>query len=112
MAAEQGNLARLTADAQFNGRVSGGMSEFYEITNRITGKHFRVEAPSAQDACEKCRWFIADCHVRELRDGRLREAAQLVVVQFGDAGDELRGVTRPLKVAIEQLREVLAQTPA
>lgn len=84
------------------------MLKSYGITNRVTGEYFRVKAPSAQDACEKCGWFIADCHVRELRDGRLREAARLVVVLFGSAGDELRGVTRPLKVAIEQLREVLA----
>jgi len=39
----------------------------YRITNRITREVYEIEAPFAQDACDRLGWPIGDCHVRKLR---------------------------------------------
>lgn len=43
----------------------------YRVTNRITKETYEVEAPFAQDACERLGWLIRDCHVQLLREGPL-----------------------------------------
>jgi len=40
----------------------------YRVTNRITKETYEVEAPYAQNACEKVGWLIGDCHVQQLRE--------------------------------------------
>jgi len=52
----------------------------YRITNRITRETFEVEAPFAQDACERLGWMIGDCHVRLLREGPYTRPEQPVRV--------------------------------
>lgn len=41
----------------------------FQVTNRITGATFEVEAPRAQDACEKLGWLIDHCGVEQRRTG-------------------------------------------
>jgi hypothetical protein len=41
----------------------------YRVRNRITGEEHEVEAPYAQDACERLGWLIGDCHVQLVREG-------------------------------------------
>ena len=41
----------------------------YRITNRVTGETAEVEAPYAQDACNRLGWMIGNCHVKLLREG-------------------------------------------
>ena len=40
----------------------------YRVTNRITKETYDVEAPFAQDACERLGWTIGDCYVELLRE--------------------------------------------
>ena len=40
----------------------------YRVTNRITKETFEVEAPFAQNACERLGWEIGNCHVKLLRE--------------------------------------------
>jgi len=37
----------------------------YRILNRVTGEWAEVYADSAQEACQKARWLIGDCWVRQ-----------------------------------------------
>lgn len=39
----------------------------YRITNRITKETVAVQAPFAQDACERAGWMIGDCFVEMIR---------------------------------------------
>jgi len=41
----------------------------YLVQNRVTKETYEVEAPFAQDACEKLGWTIGDCYVKLLREG-------------------------------------------
>ena len=41
----------------------------YLIENNCTRERREVEAPFAQDACEKCGWLIGHCYVKLLREG-------------------------------------------
>jgi len=41
----------------------------YRVRNRITGETYEVEAPFAQDACERVGWLIGNCHVELQREG-------------------------------------------
>ena len=40
----------------------------YLLQNRITKESRIVEAPFAQDACERVGWMIGDCYVKRLLD--------------------------------------------
>jgi len=43
----------------------------YRITSRITKEVYEIDAPTAQDACERLGWMIGDCHVRKMmHEGR------------------------------------------
>jgi len=39
----------------------------YWVKNRITKEIVKVEANSAQEACEKAGWMIGDCWVDEVK---------------------------------------------
>lgn len=41
----------------------------YRVTHRATRQAYEVEAPFAQDACDRLGWLIGDCHVKLLREG-------------------------------------------
>ena len=41
----------------------------YRVRHRITGEEYEVEAPYAQDACERLGWMIGDCYVQLVREG-------------------------------------------
>ncbi|NVM22983.1 MAG: hypothetical protein HWN68_14530 [Desulfobacterales bacterium] len=41
----------------------------YRVENKVTGDVYEVEAPYAQDACERLGWHIGFCHVKCIRDG-------------------------------------------
>jgi len=41
----------------------------YRVQNRITKEAYEVEAPFAQDACERLGWMIGDCFIELLREG-------------------------------------------
>jgi len=41
----------------------------YQITNRATGQSHEVEAPYAQEACERLGWRVGECHVQVLHEG-------------------------------------------
>ncbi len=47
----------------------------YRITNRITKETCQVEAPFAQDACERLGWVIGDCYVRLLKESPFTDLA-------------------------------------
>ena len=49
----------------------------YRIENRATRGAFEVEAPYAQDACERLGWQIGDCYVRMLREGPYTDLAAM-----------------------------------
>lgn len=48
----------------------------YRVTNRVTGERFEVEAPYAQDACERLGWMIGNCHVKLIREGPFTDLSQ------------------------------------
>lgn len=52
----------------------------YGIVNRVTKERAIVEAPYAQDACERVGWMIGDCCVRLLREGPHTDITQAPVV--------------------------------
>lgn len=43
----------------------------YYVENRATGEAYEVEAPYAQDACERVKWMIGNCYIEVIREGPL-----------------------------------------
>jgi len=41
----------------------------YKVKNQVTGDVYEVEAPYAQEACEKVGWHIGFCWVKCIREG-------------------------------------------
>lgn len=49
----------------------------YSVTNRVTRLQGRVQAASAQEACEALGWMIGECHVYRVDDrGRMVPCTQ------------------------------------
>lgn len=48
----------------------------YRVTNRSTKETAEVEAPYAQDACQRLDWMIGDCYVKVLREGPFTDLSQ------------------------------------
>ncbi len=63
----------------------------YQVTNRITKDAYEVEAPFAQDACERLGWMIGDCHVKLLKESPFsRLTARPQGVEAGDGNVQNR----------------------
>ena len=54
----------------------------YRVRNRITKETHEVEAPFAQDACERLNWMIGNCHVELLREGPYTYSAAPSVPEY------------------------------
>lgn len=39
----------------------------YRVTNRVTKETQEVEAPSAQEACQRLGWLIGDCYIVKIQ---------------------------------------------
>lgn len=50
--------------------ISVKRAKQYHILNRVTKEEVDIEAPSAQEACEKMGWMVGDCYVREIKEKR------------------------------------------
>lgn len=48
----------------------------YRMMNQVTKEVYEVEAPYAQDACERLGWMIGNCHVKCIREGPFTDISQ------------------------------------
>jgi hypothetical protein len=48
----------------------------YFVQNRATKESFEVEAPFAQDACQRLGWRIGDCFVKLLEERPFSDISQ------------------------------------
>ncbi len=60
----------------------------YRVTNRVTRETALVDAPYAQDACERMGWLIAYCHVECVREGPYTDLGKAPVVIRPQDGKE------------------------
>lgn len=80
-----------------NVQCKGGVGlPTYKVTNRVTREVARIDAPYAQDACERLGWLIGYCHVECVQEGPYTDLGRAPVVTRPQDGRKRGGVRNAL----------------